>query len=481
MIEHPATRLHLFDRAYAAALFLRVFGIVFAIAFLSLYSQVTILYGAHGLMPVAESLARRAPGWMTPAIFWLDWSDGALRGAALAGALLSFGLVFNLVPRYCLIACWALYLSFVTVGAPFLNFQWDNLLLETAFLSLLLTRGGLRPRGVRVPNVVAVFLLQWLLLRLHFESGVAKLASGDPTWRDLTAVVSYYETAPIPTWIGWYVHQLPLWIQQLSTAIILAVELVVPWFIWSPRLLRTFACAIMLGLQVIVIATANYTFFNYLTMALCLFMLDDAQLGPLCRRLRLGDRLPQVERAWRRAVVAALATVLVALSLLPFMRFLRVLPESLAPVQAVLDTYRIANAYHLFASMTLVRREAVIEGSDDGETWQEYEFRYKPGDVSRPPPFVAPHQPRVDFQMWFLLLGQRWGAPYFDRLLQRLLTMPEAVAPLFSKMPYTLAPPRYVRVAAYRYQFTDLETYRATGAWWRRELLMYSQPQGRRP
>ncbi len=472
----------LFDRAQAGDLFLRAFGVLFGIAFVSLYSQVTILYGSDGLMPAAELLAPGSPDWLAiPTVFWLNWSDATLSAVALAGAVLSLGLVFNVAPRYCLIACWALYLSFVSVGAPFLNFQWDNLLLETAFLSLFLTRGGLRPKRTVVPNPVAVLLLQWLLLRLHVESGVAKLVSGDPTWRDLTAVVSYYETAPIPTWLGWYAHQMPLWFQQLSAALILFVELIVPWFIWSPRPLRTVAFMIMLSLQTVVIATANYTFFNYLTMALCLFMLDDQQLAPVCRRLRLSKSVPsRRERGWGDFVVVPLALIVLALSFLPFLRFLRQLPEPLWPIQRVVDTYRIANAYHLFASMTLIRREAVIEGSDDGETWEEYEFRYKPGNLSRPPPFVAPHQPRVDFQLWFLLLGQRWGAPYFDRLLQLLLEKPEKVAPLFAKMPYRLSPPKYLRVGVYRYQFTDFETRRSTGAWWKRELIAYSQTQIRR-
>jgi hypothetical protein len=172
---------------------------------------------------------------------------------------------------------------------------------------------------------------------------------------------------------------------------------------------------------------------------------------------------------------------MVAVSFLPFLRFLRNLPPELVGVQRVVDAFRIANAYHLFASMTLIRREAVIEGSNDGESWREYEFRYKPGDVMRAPPFVAPHQPRVDFQLWFLMLGRQWGAPYFDRLIRRLLTAPETVAPLFERMPFGNDPPKFVRTAAYRYRFTDRQTRRATGAWWQRELILYSNVQSRRP
>lgn len=481
--HHSSGLTLLLERTSARDLFLRLFGLIFAIAFLSLYSQVVVLFGADGLMPAAFVLARGEPDWLAlPTVFWLDWSDASLRAASLAGAVLSLGLVFNLAPRYCLLACWLLYLSFVSIGPPFLSFQWDNLLLETGLCALLVAPGGLRPRHAPGPHPAAVLVMQWLLFRLHFESGVAKLASGDPTWRDLTAMVSYYETAPLPTWIGWYVHQLPVWAHQATSALTLIVEIVVVWLIWSPRRVRLVAFWIMVAMQVVVVLTANYTFFNYLTMVLCLFMLDDRQLAPLMVRLRL-DRRPAVgdgSPSWRGVVFVPVAAFLILISCLPFLRYLGMLPPALAPVQNVVDTFRIANAYHLFAGMTLVRREAVIEGSDDGQTWQEYEFHYKPGDVRRAPAFVAPHQPRVDFRMWFLLLGQRWGAPYFDRLLQRLLTNPESVASLFAHMPYKLMPPKYVRAAVYRYRFTDFAAGQSTGAWWQRELILHSDPQTRR-
>lgn len=468
------------QRTCARDLFLRFFGLILAIAFLSLWSQVTILFGADGLMPVALTLTRaQASWWRLPSVFWLEWSDTALEVVSLAGSVLSLGLVFNVAPRICLTACWLLYLSFVSIGSPFLDFQWDNLLLECAFCALLIVPPGIRPKPLEA-HPAAVFLMQWLLFRLHFESGVAKLASGDPTWRDLTAMASYYETAPLPTWIGWYAHQLPVWAHRASSALTLFVEIIVPWFIWAPRALRTAAFAMLMTLQVGVVLTANYTFFNYLTMALCLFMLDDGQLAPLVKRLWPGPAgVTTAAPARHGAALWLAAAALAAVAVLPFLRLLGALPPALVPAQKVIDTFRVANAYHLFANMTLIRREAVIEGSDDGRTWQEYEMRYKPGDVHRAPGFVAPHQPRVDFQLWFLLLGSRWGAPYFDRLLQRLLTNPDSVAPLFAHMPYSLGSPRYLRVAVYRYRFTDFRARRDTGAWWRRELILYSQTQSR--
>jgi hypothetical protein len=172
--------------------------------------------------------------------------------------------------------------------------------------------------------------------------------------------------------------------------------------------------------------------------------------------------------------VAALFVTASLVQFLPFVPAFRGLDRELAPVRRVLNRIRTVNAYHLFAQMTLVRREVVIEGSDDGSTWQAYEFRYKPGDPARPPPFVAPHQPRVDFLLWFLTLGRRWGAEYFDVLLSRLLTDPSAVASLFSVNPFPARPPRSLRVAYYRYRFT------APGdtAWWQRELIGHSRVFG---
>jgi lipase maturation factor 1 len=189
-------------------------------------------------------------------------------------------------------------------------------------------------------------------------------------------------------------------------------------------------------------------------------------------------------RSWKgTAILAPVAIVLVPLSLVPFLPFLpalRPLARAAAPADRVMDALRSVNAYHLFASMTVVRREPVIEGSNDGVTWLPYEFRYKPGDVDRPPPFVAPHQPRVDFQLWFLLLG-RHGAQYFDTLLERMLHDPAAVASLFTRNPFPDAPPAELRVAVYRYRFSDRETRRTTGAWWTRELEGYARPTLKRP
>jgi hypothetical protein len=469
-------------RAHVRNLFLRLLGLTFLIAFLSLLSQVTLLFGSAGLLPADRYLAaiRATHGWLdAPTVFWLHCGDTSLLAVAVAGALLSFGLIFNRAPRYCLLLLWGLYLSFVTIGQDFLSFQWDSLLLESAFFTLFVTPSGWRPTNPPPPAPAAIFLMQWLVFRLHVESGAAKLLSGDPTWRDLTAMVSYYETAPLPTWLGWYAHQLPLWAHKACALFTFVVELAVPFCLWGPRRLRVPAFLLMAAMQVSVILTANYGFFNYLSLALCLFVLDDGHLEWLAARAGrpLPAAPPRHDGPARRLAGALLLCLLVPVSVIPFLPFVsQAAYRRTLPVRRVLNAFRSINPYHLFATMTLVRREPVIEGSDDGTHWEAYEFRYKPGDVGRAPAFVAPHQPRVDFQLWFLLLGGRPSAPYVDTLLARLLDGSPVVASLFGRNPFPDRPPRFVRLAVYRYRFTDAAARRNTGAWWSRELLGHSRP-----
>ncbi|HLY37040.1 MAG TPA: lipase maturation factor family protein [Candidatus Binatia bacterium] len=426
--------------------------------------QLDVLVGRNGLLPAHDYLRAPRGFWTAPTIFWLDHRDGTLHAAAIVGAILSCGLLLNVAPRWCLVALWALYLSFVTIGQDFLSFQWDNLLLESALFALFIVPGGLRPRRAPPPSRLGVFVMLWLVFRLNFESGLAKLLWGDPTWRDLTAMVSYYETAPIPTWIAWWAHQMPVWAHRATAGFVYVTELGLPLLIWGSPQARLVAFIGMEAMQVGVALTANYGFFNYLSAALLLFLLDDRQLG----REPSAVEVPRARAG--HVVVAAAVVALTVVSFLPVVPAARALDRAVFPVYRAIAPFRSLNAYHLFAHMTLVRREPVIEGSADGVTWLPYELRYEPGDVDRPPPFVAPHQPRVDFQAWFLLLGPR-GAPWFDSLLHRLVTAPETVAGLFARDPFPTTPPRFVRVAVYRYRFTDTATRRATGAWWSRELL----------
>ena len=460
-----------YGRSRVRDLFVRVLGAIFVVAFWSLGRQVVLLYGERGLEPACP-----LAGHALLTVFRLHCSDGLLWWGTVAGGALGVVLALGLVPRWTLIACWALYLSYVRIGQDFLSFQWDNLLLESAFFAIFVTPGGWRLRGAPLPHPLGVFLMQWLLFRLYVESGLAKLLLGDPTWRDLTAMSTYYETAPLPTWVGWYAHQLPMWAHRATGLFTIAVELGVPFLMWGPRRLRPLAFTLLAGFQIVVLVTGNYGFFNYLSLALCLWVLDDGHL-PGRSTSPVPERRPHPAATVAMAAVTALLVPLTLLPFLPFVARARPLARALFPIGEAIEDLRSINAYHLFAQMTLVRREPVIEGSDDGVTWRPYELRYEPGNVDRAPPFVAPHQPRVDFQIWFLLLG-RGLARWFQTLLDRMQHEPSVVAPLFARDPFGGAAPRFLRLAIYRYRFTDAATRARTGAWWTRDLEGVSRPVG---
>ena len=305
-----------------------------------------------------------------------------------------------------------------------------------------------------------------------FSSGVVKLASGDAAWRQLTALTYHYETQPLPTWLGWYAHQWPAWCQRVSCGVMFGMELLVPWLIFTPRAGRHAAGLLLIGFQGLILLTGNYTFFNALTIALCLFLFDDAAWPEALRRPAVGGpAAPGPRGAWPRWLMGLVGAGLGILSLAPLSQLLPV-PGAVARPFFVLyraaAPLRIVNGYGLFAVMTTRRLEIEIEGSRDGQTWQPYAFPWKPGDVRRRPAFVAPHQPRLDWQMWFAALSRYDDAPWFLRFCEQLLRGSPAVLRLLAGNPFPEAPPRYLRAVAYEYHFTDGPTRRQTGAWWRR-------------
>lgn len=449
-------------------LFLRLLGLIYFIAFTSLGLQVVGLIGSRGILPVSEHLhalyGRHGPRayLLAPTLFWLNASDSALRLTCQVGALLALLLTLGLAPRLLAVLLYLLYLSLVHAGQVFLAYQWDALLLEAGFLAIFLDGSSL-----------SLWLGRWLLFRLMFLSGAVKLLSGDPTWRSLTALSFHYQTQPLPNPVAWYLHQAPLWFHRLSTLFVLIVELAVPFLAFGPPSARLVAAGAFVLLQALIFLTGNYNFFNLLTIALCLFLLDDAILPDLTPAWLRG-LIPPVAQPTGRA---RLPTLIAAVFILPTSLALTAATLGLplpAPAQRALSAvgpWRAVNTYGLFAVMTTVRPEIVVEGSLDGETWLAYEFRYKPGEVRRPPPFVAPHQPRLDWQMWFAALRPAFATPWFPRFLVRLLEGSPEVLSLLAKNPFPQGPPRYVRARLYDYRFTDFATRRATGAWWERELL----------
>ncbi|HEX4639014.1 MAG TPA: lipase maturation factor family protein, partial [Chthoniobacterales bacterium] len=472
--------------------FLRAVGLSFLIAFLSLWVQIHGLIGSNGITPVSEFLpaARDQLGdgafSIFPTLCWFNSSDAFLHFLCGGGVALSVLLIFGIAPALSLIVLVVFYLSLAIAGQTFLSFQWDILLIETGFLSIFLAPWRLwSKRGTDPPiSRAALFLLKMLLFKLMIMSGVVKLTSGDDSWLKLTALDYHYWSQPLPTVLGWWADQSPLPFKKFSVAFCLVVEIIVPFFIWAPRRLRLLACGLLVSLQIMIAATGNYCFFNLLTVALCLLLVDDVVAASLCRGVRL-DRLKHTateRRGYklsisdRLSIYGAIIVLIVTLPLNARLIYSAFKPEAewsrlLGSVYARAEAFRIVNGYGLFRVMTKDRREIVIEGSADGLNWKPYEFKWKPGDVMRAPGWCAPHQPRLDWQMWFAALGSYRQNPWFVQTVISLLHGKPQVVALFERNPFPQSPPRYVRATFYRYRFTTVQEHRETGAWWKRQEL----------
>jgi hypothetical protein len=457
-------------RTYAISgyLFRKAIALIYLIAFISFGVQALGLIGSGGLLPLSpwlEAVRSQIGGsgyWRVPTLLWFDSSDAMIRAVWIAGTLFALAALIGALPRIALAACLVLYLSIVSAGQSFMTFQWDFLLLEAGLIAIFVN-------GTNVRN----WLFKWLLFRLMLLSGLVKLASGDPTWHNLTALQYHYQTQPLPTALAWYMQQLPGWFQSASVLFTFAVELVAPLLLWAPRKIRLWAAGTILLLQALIALTGNYTFFNYLALALCLSAVDDEWWPARIRNLvqprakrTFQQRWPQVQRY----VSIALLVFIVPLSVLVGLEGLGVRPPAVA-LRSLgwIAPFGVINSYGLFANMTTIRSEIIVQASMDGQSWQDYEFRYKPGDPKREPRYVAPYQPRLDWQMWFAALGSYQENPFFVNLIVRLLeARPESLA-LLERAPFGRDRPRYMRAVVYEYKFSDWPTFSKTRAWWTRE------------
>jgi len=453
----------------ASWLFLRVIGLIYVTAFASFASQAQGLVGEQGILPLQPYLTRAheylaaAAYWRLPTLSWLDASDSTLRVACVAGLAAGLLVAVGIAQRLCLVLCFVLYLSLFYAGQEFMSFQWDLLLLESGFLAIFLP----------LHSPLIPFLFRWLLFRFVFLSGCVKLLSQDPSWANLSALQYHFETQPLPTWLAWYAHQLPEGALRFAVLLTFVIELAIPFLYFCARRPRLLAAAATALLQVVILITGNYNFFNLLTLGLCVFLLEDRdlkRLGPerfTDRLLAFTERKPSPGHQAQLAVFTGFILFTSVIQLLPpSAGFIgRLATAIIVPV----EPFRIVNPYGLFAVMTTTRREIIIEGSMDGKQWVPYEFRYKPGDLRRPPGWNIPHQPRLDWQMWFAALDQPGRSPWFSELLFRLLQNQAEVVKLLADNPFAAAAPRFVRAQLYRYTFADAPA-RANGQWWIRRL-----------
>jgi hypothetical protein len=461
-----------------AWLFLRGLGLIYLAAFASMAAQILGLIGANGILPLNEELTRIAQlipqqkYWLFPTLFWFDASDFALKSVCFAGIATACLLVFNIFTRAALIACFLLYLSISTAGQDFTAFQWDVFLLESGFLAIFLTWG----------SGITVFLYRMLIARFMFMGGVVKIASGDPAWTNLTALGYHYQTQPLPSPLGYYAYFLPEWWHKLCVSGVLFIELLVPFFVFMPRPLRLFAAWSFIALQVSIILTGNYTFFNLLTILLCVFLFEDRDVAQFVTgrlRLSLQQHLHPPGGTATLCAASWAAIVLLVLSTHIWIAQTQRLPVE--PLQTLIQAtaaFSVVNNYGPFAVMTTERDEIIVEGSEDGGHWAEYGFKYKPDDVAKPLRWNIPHQPRLDWQMWFAALETPQRGGWFDKFMQRLQQGAPDVLALLAHNPFPDRPPAYLRASLYRYTYAPPGEHAAIGQIWRREKLrLYWPPE----
>lgn len=453
-------------------IFLRVFGLIFLAAFYSFATQALALIGSKGIVPVStlmqsvSSYYGSAGFFQLPILFWISTSDWMIQVVSWSGVAISLLLITNIFPRLCLFALYVLYLSLLYGGQVFMTFQWDMLLIETSLLALVLVRY----------RTLGVWLLRWLTFRFVFASGIVKILSGDTAWWDFTALDYHFLTQPLPTPLAWYAYYLPPIILKILTGLSLFVELVMPFLMFGPRRLRFWAGYSVLAMQVGIILTGNYNFFNFTTVLLCLSLYDDAALKAWLPERASRWITQPVVRSKPLHITPYLVGVFTVVTVLGSIgqfnqRFTGITILKFNALTQAIAPYALVNTYGPFAVMTKKRREIIVEGSNDGIEWKTYQFKYKPGALNRKPRWVIPFQPRLDWQMWFAALAPPESSPWFGNFLARLLENSPPVLALLEKNPFPDFPPVFVRALYYDYSYTTEKEYQENGNWWSRDYL----------
>ncbi len=461
-------------------LFLRLLGFVFLAAFISLIAQLGPLIGQDGLLPAYKFLQQVRSIYETPAsqwlhlptLFWFNCSDGFLYATAYVGLALSVLLSIGLANSISMATLWVIYLSFVHVGQIFYGYGWEIMLLEACFLGIFLIPSP--------PSKTILWFYRWMVFRVMFGAGLIKLR-GDPCWRDLTCLLYHFETQPIPNPISWYLHQLPPIILKLGVLWNHFSELMVPFFMFGPRRLRILGGWLLIGFQVFLIASGNLSFLNWLTIAICIPMLDDQALQALVPK-RWAQKAAQCAQQTqkvglpRRIMIGSLAVLLIVLSIQPIQN----MASSHQIMNTSFDPFHLMNTYGAFGSVGRIRHEIILEGTRETSLrpdtqWKEYEFWAKPGNVKRRPPFIAPFQLRIDWQIWFAAMSQIEREPWLVHLIHKLLQNDPGALHLLANNPFPDRPPTYIRAELYEYHFTRIGG--PSRAWWeRRDVGPYLRP-----
>lgn len=462
-------------------IFTKTVSLCFILAFLSLLPQTLGLFGSRGilsidtLMSIIERQNHPLRFWQIPSVFWLNSSDRSLYYAAFVGLSSSTFAFLGVASGWMLLIALLIYLSFSSAGQDFMGFQWDALLLEAGYLSLLAMPFSFdfQPWTVFQHHWTLHLLVALLLFKLMFCSGVVKLASKDKSWRDLTALNFHFWTQPLPTPLAWWMAKLPSWLLKASVTAMFAIELILPILMWTSPEGAFGAFVGFVVLQLLIALTGNYTFFNILTLGLCFVLLPDSFFVHTFPSLITELKTTQTELIphWLSyaalVVLAPLNLFWVLLALSEKSTFL----QSFYPIVRTLYYSRINNNYGLFAAMTRNRPEIILEGSLDGENWIEYKLKYKPVDLWKRLSWNSPHQPRLDWQMWFAALGSFGHNMWLQNMMIQIFWESPEVLSLFKENPFAEGAPRFLRLQRYEYRFSTFEERQRSGQIWERTFV----------
>lgn len=441
---------------------------VYLIAFVAAARQFRALIGEHGMLPVPQFVSRVSFREL-PSIFHFRYSDRLFAAVAWFGAALSAAIVAGvagLVPLWAAmlmwLVLWVLYLSIVNVGQTWYSFGWESLLLESGFLAIFL--GNERV----APPVLTMWLARLLLFRLEFGAGLIKLR-GDRCWRDLTCLYYHHETQPMPGPLSWFFHHLPKPLHRIEVAGNHFAQLVVPFALFAPQPVASAAGAIVVITQLWLVASGNFAWLNWLTILLGCSVIDASSASSV---LPIPQQPAMTEApVWFAVLVIVFAVVSVFLSYWP----MRNMISRRQRMNMSFNPFHLINTYGAFGSIGRVRREVVIEGTDEPAiteqtVWKEYEFKGKPGSVRRLPPQWAPYHLRLDWLMWFAAISPHYAYPWLRGFLVRLLQNDPPTLRLLRRNPFPDSPPTYVRAQLYRYRFTTARELVRERAWWHRTL-----------
>jgi hypothetical protein len=459
-------------------LFQRGLAALYLVAFASALHQFPALLGERGLLPVTEFL-KRVPFSAAPSLFYAGYSDKILKCLVVSGIIVSLLILFAIteffpwwVSTVAWLFLWAVYLSITNVGQKFYSFGWESMLVEAGFFAAFIG-----PSAMVVP-LIPLLILRWMLFRVELGAGLIKLRH-DSCWRDLTCLYYHHETQPMPNPLSRYFHHVPKPMLRFGVAFSHFVQIGMPFALFAPQPYAAIAGLFIIAHQLILIVGGNYSWLNWLTVCLGITAFSDQMIAFVVPHLQMTAAV--IYDPLHVSFMYALLAATVFLSIQPTLNLFsknQLMNFSYNPLHLV-------NTYGAFGSMSRERFEVVIEGTEEDAVgpdtlWKEYEFKGKPGNIKRVPPQVAPYHLRLDWLMWFIPFSvsvqggriinfgyERW----FVMFIQKLLEGDRQTLELLASNPFPERPPKFIRAQYYLYAFTDEKERRATGDYWKRDLL----------